>query len=138
VITKELKSLEKENQKLMRRYHDYLAIRQKLLDQATCVNQLNRVPWSQVFAIFSQELPEELALNSFKFSESGKAVIKGDAFSMDSIAALIRRIEDSLILEQGKFDFLTEKKYEESKYFSFGILAQLKTTKAETDAKSKN
>jgi Tfp pilus assembly protein PilN len=137
-LERQIKNLTKESQDLLQRQQEFLTIRQRLLDQATYVNQLNRVSWSQVFAIFSHELPEELALNSFRFIESGKAVIKGDAFNMDAIAALIRRIEDSKILEQGKFDFLTEKKHEDLKYFSFGILAQLKSIEQESHEKKTN
>lgn len=134
-LTQEISALTVKSEALLSRQKEFLTVRQKLLDQATSVNQLNRVSWSQIFAIFSRELPGDLALSSFRFGNSGKAEIKGDALSMDAIAAFIRRIDDSKILEQGKFDFLTEKKLEDLKYFSFGILAELRSAETGHDEK---
>lgn len=128
-ITQQIENENREAQKLFEKRDQYLSVRQRLLDQASYVQQLNRVSWSQVLAVFANELPENLALTSFRFTESGRAQIQGDALSMDSIAGLIRRIETSAILENGNFDFLTEKKIEEQKLFSFGILAKLKDFK---------
>ncbi len=94
--------------------------------------------WAEVFAIVANELPEDLALSSFKFSEHGKADIKGEAFNMESIAELIRRIDESAILNKGKFDFLREKKVKEEKLFNFGILAKLKEEQKADDDENKN
>ena len=125
-ISQELKSLDAKSKDLFQKEKEYLAIRQKLLNQATYVAHLNRVSWAQVFSVFSEELPEKMALMSFKFSSSGKAQIKGQAFEMESIAELIRRIDESSILEKGKFDFLRENQIQDQKFFDFGILAHLK------------
>ncbi len=119
--------LRKEAQDLFRQHEEYDQIRQRFLAQATYVQELNRVSWAEVFAIVANELPEDLALTSFKFSEQGSADIKGEAFNMESIAELIRRIDESAILNKGTFDFLKEKKVKEEKLFNFGILARLKT-----------
>ena len=119
--------LKGEAQELYAQHREYDTIRQRFLAQATYVQQLNRVSWAQVFAIVANELPEELALKSFKFNEEGRATIKGQAFKMESIAEMIRRIDDSEILDKGKFDFLKEKTVKDQKVLNFGILAKLKT-----------
>jgi len=96
------------------------------------------VSWSQVLAVVSQEHPDDLALTSFKFSESGGASIIGQAFAMESIANLMRQIEDSAILEKGRFDFLKERELKEVNYYDFGLTAQLKKKKEEQDDKKSN
>jgi len=131
VVSEKIEHLRIESKQLFEEREEYLGTRQRLLDQATFVNMLNRVSWSQVFSVFAKELPEEVALKSFKFSESGKAHIKGMAFQMDSIAAIIRRIEDSAILEDGKFDFLRENNIKDKKVYDFSIFAKLKNLKGD-------
>ncbi len=118
--------LKGEAQDLYVQHREYEAIRQRFLAQATYVQQLNRVSWAQVFAVVANELPEELALKSFKFDEEGRATIKGQAFKMESIAEMIRRIDESEILDKGKFDFLKEQDVKDKKILNFGILAKLK------------
>lgn len=122
--------LKGEAQGLYDQHEKYDAIRQRFLAQATYVQQLNRVSWAQVFAIVANQLPEELALKSFKFDENGQATIQGQALKMESIAEMIRRIDDSTILDKGKFDFLKEKDIKDQKVLNFGILAKLKHTEA--------
>ena len=102
-------TLRKEAANLYVEYAEYDQIRQQFLAQATYVQELNRVSWAQVFAVVANELPLDLALTSFKFSENGSAKIKGDALNMESISEMLRRIEESAILDKGKFDFLKEK-----------------------------
>ncbi len=122
-----IRESEIKTKELFARKEKYESIRQRLLSQAAYVNYLNRVSWAQVLAMVAKEMPENLALTSFRFGETGGAEIKGDAFDMDAIANVMRRIEDSMILEKGRFDFLTEKKVkDEMKLYQFGILAKLK------------
>jgi Tfp pilus assembly PilM family ATPase/Tfp pilus assembly protein PilN len=125
-VSRETAQLQLESKELYAKKRDYERVRDRLLSQATYVQQLNRVSWSQVLYTVSEELPEELALTSFKFGESGRAEFKGHALYMESVANLIRRIDDSKILSGGKFDFLKEQEKDENKYFSFGILANLR------------
>ncbi len=126
IMSDEIVTLNKETQDLFKKQEEYMEVRQRLLDQATYVQELNRVSWSEVFSIVANELPQDLALTSFQFSEGGKAVIKGEAFAMESISELIRKIEESAILEKGKFNFLKEKHVKELKLYNFGILANLR------------
>lgn len=130
--------LQREAADLFAQHKTYNEIRQRFLAQATYVQELNRVSWAEVFAIVANELPTDLALTSFKFTESGNADIKGEALNMESIAELIRRIDESVILNKGKFDFLKEKRVEEQKLFNFGILARLKEEKKVTDDQKEN
>ena len=131
-LNKEITLQKREADFLLKRHQEYLDVRDRLLKQASYVNELNRVSWSEVLAVFAKELPEDLALSQFKFSESGSASIKGETFQMEAIAELIRRIDDSAILQGGKFDFLKEKKVEEYRLYNFGILAKLKDFKEPT------
>lgn len=133
--------LKGEAQELYAQHREYDAIRQRFLAQATYVQQLNRVSWAQVFAVVANELPEELALKSFRFNEEGRATIKGQALKMESIAEMIRRIDDSAILDKGKFDFLKEGEVADQKILNFGILAKLKEDaprESDTDEQEEN
>lgn len=118
-------------QELYRQRDEYLRTRQGLLDQATFVKNLNRVSWSEVLSVVAEEMPDDLALTSFKFNESGSVAFFGDALGVEVIAELIRRIDTSAILQEGKFDFLTEKMLEKERIYSFGILAQLQSKSSE-------
>ena len=129
---------EAEAKDLFQKHKEYKESRQRLLDQATYVHKLNRISWAQVFSVVAKELPQELGLTSFKFTESGKAEIRGDSFDMEAIAKLMRRIDDSAILEKGKFDFLTEREVEKIKYYDFGILAKLQDLRERIDDNSDN
>lgn len=131
-------TLRKEAATLYVEHAEYDQIRQQFLAQATYVQELNRVSWAQVFAVVANELPLDLALTSFKFSENGSAKIKGEALNMESISEMLRRIEESAILDKGKFDFLKEKQIKENKLFNFGILAMLKKKEQPVDDKTKN
>lgn len=119
------------SQELYQQRDEYLRTRQGLLDQATFVKNLNRVSWSEVLSVVAEEMPDDLALTSFKFNESGSVAFFGDALGVEVIAELIRRIDTSAILHEGKFDFLTEKMLEEERIYSFGILAQLQSKASE-------
>ena len=118
--------LRADSKELFQEYQEYLAVRQRLLDQATYVYHLNRVSWTQVLAVVAKELPDDMALTSFKFSEAGTAQIEGTTLQMEGISELMRRVETSSILQNGRFDYLTEKEFEEQKYFQFGIMARLR------------
>jgi len=131
-------TLRKEAANLYVEYAEYDQIRQQFLAQATYVQELNRVSWAQVFAVVANELPLDLSLTSFKFSENGSAKIKGDALNMESISEMLRRIEESAILDKGKFDFLKEKQIKENKLFNFGIMAMLKKKEHLVDDKTKD
>lgn len=135
-INQEIVEQKKEADFLLKRHEQYVEIRERLLRQASYVNELNRVSWSQVLAVFSKELPEELALSEFKFTENGSASIQGEAFQMESIAELIRRVDGSAILQAGKFDFLKEKKIDEYRLYNFGILAKLKDPEEDKPAET--
>ena len=76
--------------------------------------------------LVAKELPDDMALTSFKFSEAGTAQIEGTTLQMEGISELMRRVETSSILQNGRFDYLTEKEFEEQKYFQFGIMARLR------------
>lgn len=137
-LAQDIRDSELKTKELFAKKAEYESNRQRLLSQATYVNYLNRVSWSQVFAMIAKEMPEDLALKSFRFSETGNAEIKGEAFDMDSIAGVMRRIEESAILEKGKFDFLTEKKLKDDyKIYNFGILATLKETESKPGVQEK-
>ena len=125
-VEQEYADLTVKSQEVFQRRDEYVAIREGLLAQASYVRLLNRVSWSQVLAVVSDEMPEDLALTTFKFSESNSATFKGDAMEVETVAELMRRIEDSTILEGGAFDFLREKTLGENKVYQFGIMAQLK------------
>jgi len=125
----EIKQQKNEAAGLYKKYDQYTATRTLLFDQANYVAHLNRVSWSQVFSVFAGELPGKLALTSFSFQESGNAKIRGEALSMEAIAELIRAIDESEILEKGKFDSLNETAVKNQKIFKFGILAKLKRQK---------
>ncbi len=133
ILRSTIKARKKEEGMLLAKRKEYEATKEQVLAQATYVKQLNRVSWAQVFSIVSAELPQDIALTSFKFSESGRASIKGQAFTMEPIAELIRRIDDSTILQKGKFDFLREKEVEDKKLYNFGIFAKLREAEKKDD-----
>ncbi len=128
--------LKNDSQELYIAYADYVDTRNRLLQQATYIQKLNRISWSEVLAVVANELPQNLGLTNFYFSEGGSARIRGQSLTMEPIAALIRRIEDSAILEKGQFDYLTEREFRGDdssvKYLEFGIMAKLKTPKEES------
>ncbi|MCA9407980.1 MAG: hypothetical protein KC733_04780 [Candidatus Omnitrophica bacterium] len=128
-IVKQIKEVKAESKDLYQKKEEYMEVREGLLAQATYVRELNRVPWTMVLSVVAQEMPEKLALTSFRFSEQGSANFKGESLDMESISELIRRVDDATILSGGKFDFLREKiidKDKDSKIYNFGIMAQLK------------
>jgi Tfp pilus assembly PilM family ATPase/Tfp pilus assembly protein PilN len=130
-VSLETEKRQEEAKQLYQKRDDYEKVRERLLTQASYIHGLNRVSWSEVFTAVSDKLPENLALTSFKFSESGQARIRGEAFEMDSIANLIRSVDNSGILEQSKFDQLKEETFEEIRFYSFGIFAKLKNRAGE-------
>ncbi len=133
-----INNLNQQNKDLFAEKNDYLDVRKKLLSQAQYVQEINRTSWTRVLAAMANELPSDLSLTGFKFSESGNVQIKGDTFDITTIANLIRKVDQSSILEGGKFDFLKEKKEKEAKLFNFGIQANLKVTKEASHGKEKN
>lgn len=137
-ISLEIQDLNQKNKDLFAQKNEYLDVRKKLLAQASYVQEINRTSWTHVLAAIATELPAELALTGFKFNEAGDVQIKGDTFDITNIAELIRKVDQSSILEGGKFDFLKEKKEKEVKLFNFGINANLKGKKEENDGPKKN
>lgn len=131
-VEQKTKDLKNQTRDLFEQYADYKQTRQRILQQATYLRELNRISWSQVLAIVSQEMPEDLALTSFKFTGGRQSIIKGDAYHMETISNLIRKIDTSSILEKGNFDNLREKsmrrssKEEPEKFYQFGITARLR------------
>ncbi|MCA9401770.1 MAG: PilN domain-containing protein [Candidatus Omnitrophica bacterium] len=124
-VEKEISTLKKESSDLYRKRDEYLEIRNGLLAQATYIQTLNRVLWSQVLSAVSKEMPRDVSLTMFKFSDSGTVTFRGDALEVETIADLIRKIDESKLLNNGRFDFLREKYIKKQKYFQFGIFAQL-------------
>lgn len=123
---KDYKVLREKANYLFEMQKEYEEARNNLLLQASYIQDLNRVSWSQVLSIFANELPAELALSKFQFSDTGSVQIQGDTYNMESIAELIRRIDISNIVEKGHFDYLKEKELDKHKFFSFSIFAKLK------------
>lgn len=132
-VDRSIRDLKSRTKDITELYTVYRETRQRILQQATYVRELNRVSWSQVLAIVSQEMPQDLALTSFSFKGGGQAVIKGEAFDMENISGLIRKIDTSSILQKGSFDYLREREItrseseESDKYYQFGITARLRS-----------
>jgi Tfp pilus assembly PilM family ATPase/Tfp pilus assembly protein PilN len=118
--------LEKGSPDLFKVQKDYIATRNQLLFQATYVKLLNRMSWSEALSVVASELPEELSLTSFKVDEAGMATFTGEALRMESIAKLLRKVDTSVVLENGKFNYLTQEEVSKTKVFRFGILAHIK------------
>ncbi|HBR14530.1 MAG TPA: hypothetical protein DD723_03170 [Candidatus Omnitrophica bacterium] len=125
-ITQQISDLKNDSVELYRKRDEYLQTRQGLLDQASYVQALNRISWEQVLSVVAKEIPEDLSLTSFSFEKSGSVTFVGDAIEVESIAEMIRRVDSSTILNNGRFDFLREKDRDNKKIFQFGIMAQLK------------
>lgn len=125
-VQAEIEQLAKESQELFRERDEYVAVRAQLLAQATYVKLLNRMSWSEVLSVVASELPQELSLTSFKVNESATVNFTGEAFRMESVAAMLRKVDNSAILERGKFSYLTEQEVDKKKIFRFGILANVK------------
>jgi len=70
---------------------------------------LNRISWSKIFATISAVLPQEVSLSWFDVSESGQIKLEGSTFSIDSIADVIRKLNDVDFLEDAQFSFMKEK-----------------------------
>ena len=128
IVTQRVRA-EEESSSLFRQYSLHNETREHLLYQAAFVQNLNRISWSEVFSEFAKELPEGLSLTSFNFNDKGLAQIRGSALNMNAIAEVMRRIEDSTILENGKFSYLKETKQQDSALFEFAIDAKLKSHK---------
>ncbi len=135
-INSEIRYLERRTAALRRERHEYMKIKEKLLQQASYVKRLNRISWSKVFTEVAAQLPQDMSLDLFSISENGEVKFRGEAFKIESVANLMRKIEKSSVLENPKFDFLRERKKENKKIFNFGILAELK--KEDFDEKSFN
>lgn len=134
-LSQDIAFLKQQNENLFNERNDYLDVRKKLLAQAGYVQTLNRTSWTHVLAAIATELPTELSLTGFKFSENGDVNINGETYDITNIAELIRKVDQSSILEGGKFEFLKEKKEQDAKLFNFGIQANLKGRKDEKDGK---
>ncbi len=134
-LSQDIQIFNHQNEKLFAQKKEYLDVRNKLLAQAEYVQEINRTSWTHVLAAIATELPTELSLTGFKFNEAGEVKINGETFDITNIAELIRKVDQSSILEGGKFEFLREKKEKEAKLFNFGIQANLKGKKEEKDGK---
>lgn len=137
-IEKTMVALKKQNKELFAQRSEYEQMRLTLLSQAGYVQELNRTSWTYVLAAIANELPEQLTLTGFNVAENGHVQIKGETFDITNIAEMIRKIDESSILESGKFEFLKEKKEKEAKLFNFGIQANLKGMKKEEADNGKN
>ncbi len=119
----QISQLKQETEQLDKERKRFQETKERLLRQATFVKMLNRISWSRVFGSVAAELPDELALTAFKINEKGEVSFDGEAFKVESVAELMRRVDSSSILSSGKFDFLKEKEAEKKKIFSFGVKA---------------
>ena len=124
-INTQINLLERKTARLRRERDEFLATKKRLLNQATFVRKLNRTSWSRIFAEVASNLPDTLSLTSFSVSEAGEVRIEGEAFKIETLAELIRKMDNSPILTNVKFDFLREQKVEDKRIFSFGILSYL-------------
>ena len=131
-MDQKISELDRIAQPLREQELKYQELMDNLLRQASFVRMLTRVPWSTVLGSVASELPKDLALTSFKFFESGEATFSAKTFEMETIAEFLRRIDESVVLEKGKFDFLREDKLEKQKILDFGIQAHLKALEDET------
>ncbi len=102
-----------------------LATQNLLLAQANAIKFLNRVSWSKVFGEVALELPDGVALTSFKVRGSDTAEFNGDAFRIEDVSNLMRKVEATTVLHNPKFEFLRESKIEDKKIFSFGIFSEV-------------
>ncbi len=117
---------------------EYLTIRQGLLDQATYLKVINRVYWTDVLGVVAEKMPKDLSLISFNLKEDGNVTFRGQSLNIEAVSEMIRKIDDSDLLTDSRFDYLTEKIVEDKKIFGFGILAQLRQmTVDEIDAEEK-
>jgi len=123
---KKIAILQEKSPEIIDLKNQYDESRQQLLFQATYVKLLNRMSWSEVLSEVASELPEELSLTSFKVDDSGEVTFTGEAFTMGSIAHLLRQVNSSVILKNGKFNYLSEEVVKNKKVFRFGILADLR------------
>jgi hypothetical protein len=111
--------LQSSSAELYRQRDEYLHVREGLLAQANFVKNLNRVSWTRVLSVMAEKMPDRMRLTSFQFDDSGSVSFIGEALSIETIAELIRRVDSSIILENGKFDFLSEKAIDANKYEIF-------------------
>ncbi len=117
---------------LFRQRDEYMAVREGLLAQATYVQLLNRISWSEVLSVVAEDMPAQLSLTQFRFSEDGNVNFEGESMRVETVAELLRRVDYSQFLKNGKFDFLREAMVQEQKIFAYGIFSSLKTkTQAE-------
>ncbi|MCM8823527.1 MAG: PilN domain-containing protein [Candidatus Omnitrophica bacterium] len=133
ILTKKLKEiksevvlLESKANQLSAEMNELLAIKERLLNQAEVIREINRISWSRVFGDIVENLPQEVSLNSFKVAKSGRVEIKGETLQIESVAQLMRNLENSKVLTDLKFDFMRSKEKEGKRTFSFGIIARLK------------
>ncbi len=124
-IAPQIAVLEKDTSVLKKERAEFLKLKKRLLEQATYVKMLNRISWSRVFGEIATFLPDGVALTSFKISEDGEVEIKGEAFKIDSVAEIMRRIEASYLLSHAKFNSLRERKKDKQRIFTFDITARL-------------
>ena len=135
-VAAESEQLKQQYTDLFRQRDEYLAIRQGLLEQATYVQMLNRISWSEVLSVVAEDIPEQLSLTKFRFAEGGTVTFEGESLQIETVAELIRRVEHSEFLMEGKFDFLREATVEEQKIFVYGIFSSLKTNLGKEPQKS--
>lgn len=122
----EKEDLKTATKELYDKRDQYLTVRQGLLDQATFLKVINRIYWTDVLGVVAKNIPNQLSLVSFQMKENGQVVFKGESMTIESVSELIRRVDGADLLNNGRFDYLTEKMIQEQKVFSFGIMAQLK------------
>jgi len=129
-----IRSAETEQAELKTVCNELISIRESLLAQASFVQMLNRVSWARIFSEVAADLPQGLDLTSFSVSSEGAVSLDGEALKVDSVAALMRMVEESEVLEKAQFDHLREQKQDEQIYFVFGITAVLSRDKEEREA----
>lgn len=122
----EIDALRQSSEAIYKERDEFVKMRQGLLDQAQYVSLLNRVSWGEVLSVVAEKMPEGLSLTEFRFDSGGNVSFSGDSLRVETIAELIRRVDRSGILTEGRFDQFIERAVQGQKIFSYTILAKQK------------
>jgi Tfp pilus assembly PilM family ATPase/Tfp pilus assembly protein PilN len=123
--TDAINKLQNTLQDLYRKREKFLIVRQGLFEHGRYIKSLNKTQWAQVLTAFTKDMPNEMTLTAFKFQESGPVTFSGESLKAENVSGLIRRMDDSGVMQQTEFDFFTEKLVDDQKVYSFEIKAQL-------------
>ncbi len=125
-VNSRIAALEKETRRLAEKQAQAESIKERLLRQAEYVRDLNRVSWSRVFGEVAGELPEDVCLVSFNVVNYTRVDLKGQAFQVENVSDIVRRLDKSAVLQNAKFHNLREAKVDDKKIFNFGIFTSVR------------